>query len=161
MGNNHTPHSNWPLTTIHRLLYVSTSHRTSSMRSKSEWDLIVGVSVTMSEVWRAYERKRSHPALRGVGPRAPSVSNDGEKTACAFSLFIPFPSFFKLRSLSESPSFTSLCHLCIPLQTSLNRLFTKGSSEFDCLAWSHWPLTGDAVTTLLWAQNHFSPLMAI
>ncbi len=61
-----TPHILTDLSQQYTAYFVSTSHRTSSMRSKSEWDLIVGVSVTMSEVWRAYERKRSHPALRGV-----------------------------------------------------------------------------------------------
>lgn len=135
------------------------------------WQAQWGVS--LSEIWSwgcLWWCQKYGEYMRGNGPtllweewrpRAPSVSNDREITTCACSLFIPFPSFFESRSLSESPSLTSLCHLCIPLQTSLNSLFSKGSSEFECLAWSRWPLTEDAVTTSLWAQKHFSPLMAI
>lgn len=81
--------------------------------------------------------------------------------------FIPFSSFLESCSLSlslflsESPSLTSLCHLCIPLQTSLNSLFSKGPSGFGCLAWPYWPLIGDAGTTSLWGQKHLSPLTAV
>lgn len=89
----HTLHSNGPLKTIHQLLYVSASHLTSSIRSKSEWDLIVGVSVMMSEVWRAYERKRSHPALRGVALGQSSICFEWRRknSMCFLPLYsLPF-----------------------------------------------------------------------
>jgi len=75
--------------------------------------------------------------------------------------FLPLYSFPFPLSVSLCPSLQSLCHLCIPIQTSLNSLFSKGSSGFGCLAWPCWPLIGDAGTTSLWGQKHLSLLTAV
>lgn len=77
-------------------------------------------------------------------PRAPSVSNDGELTVCAFSLFIPFPSFLESRSLTRFLNhLTSLCHLCMHPTPNL---FKQPFLQRVIRVWSRWLLTGDAVT---------------